>query len=100
MVRVPWNMADYLIEKKESDLIGQAGSQTRHSGTTISICVKSSGMCFSKKLCGKEEMERTMSSFDSKYLMRSNEFHFPGKQNSLAFTLTVITSEEVRRIYR
>lgn len=27
--------------------------------------------------------------------MRSNEFHFPGKQNSLAFPLTVITSEEV-----
>lgn len=56
MVRVPRNMADYLIEKKESDLIGQAGSQTPHSDTTISICVKSSGMFFSKK-CGKEEMD-------------------------------------------
>lgn len=30
-----------------------------------------------------------------KYLMKRNESHFPGKQNTLAFLLSIITPEEV-----
>lgn len=31
--------------------------------------------------------------------MKSNESHFPGKQNTLAFLLGMITPEEVYRIW-
>lgn len=31
--------------------------------------------------------------------MKSNEFHLPGKENKLAFLLTIITPEEVYTVY-
>lgn len=48
-----------------------------------------------KKCENKGNVEDEGVVFNKKYLMRSNKSHFPGKQNALAFLVTIITPDEV-----